>query len=834
MVGRSTTKEGYHVLRGVALSGVLLGLAAAVSLQAARVGPTAPVGSGQPAAPPTQRAVAIAPAAVESQRALLDQYCVACHNDRTRQAGLTLETIDTDQVGQVADDVEVWEKVVRKLRARAMPPPGRPRPDDAVYDAVASTLETALDRAAAADPNPGRPPIHRLNRVEYRTAIRDLLALEIDERALLPPDESGYGFDNIADVLAMSPVLLDRYMVAAEKISRLALGDASIRPSVEKHTVPYTLWQEGRMSEALPFGSRGGLAVRHHFPLDGEYVITLSLQRAYGNQIRGLGEANDIELRLDRTRLTQFTVGGDGERAPWSAVSRPTLYEQTADDGLAVRVDVKAGTRLVSAAFLDRAAVAEGVLEPRPGVSSLAYSRDRNGPMGLDSIQISGPYNATTPEDTPSRRRVFVCTPSVATQEEPCAREILSTLSRRAFRRAVDDTDVAPLLTLYREGRREGSFETGIQFALRGILIDPEFLFRVERDPDGLGAATAYRLSDVELASRLSFFLWSSIPDDELLERAERGQLRDPATFEQQVARMLRDPRSDALVDNFFGQWLLLRNMRTVAPDPDAFLDFDENLREALERETALFVESQVRDDRSVLDLLRADYTFLNERLARHYGIPNVYGNHFRRVTVDDRGRGGLLGQGSILTATSYPNRTSPTKRGLWVLESLLGSPPPPPPPEVPALPDADHPDGDRLLSMRERMEVHRTTPVCASCHVLMDPLGFSLENFDGIGAWRTTEGGTAIDASSTLPDGATFEGPAGLRDILLGREERFVENVTEKLLTYALGRGVEYYDAPAVRKVTRDAAASDYRWSAVIKGIVASTPFQMRRTRAP
>ena len=767
-------------------------------------------------------------------RALLDQYCVACHNDRIRQAGLTLQTIDTDQIGQIAEEVEVWEKVARKLRSRAMPPPGRPRPDDAVYDAGAASLESMLERAAAADPNPGRPPIHRLNRVEYRNAVRDLLALDIDERALLPPDESGYGFDNIADVLAMSPVLLDRYMVAAEKVSRLALGDASIRPAVQEYTVPYTLWQDGRMSEQLPFGSRGGLALRHHFPLDGEYVIRLSLQRAYGNHVRGLGEANDIELRLDRRRITQFTVGGAAERAPWDAVSRPTLYEQTADEGLEVRVNVKAGTRLVSAAFLDKAAVAEGVLEPRPGVSSLAYSRDRNAAMALGSIEISGPYNGRTPEDTSSRRRVFVCSPVEATQEEPCAEEILSSLARRAFRRPVVDEDVEPLLSLYREGRNEGGFETGIQFALRGILIDPEFLFRVERDPAGAAPATAYRLSDLELASRVSFFLWSSIPDDELLDVAARGELSNRPMLAQQVARMLRDARSDALVDNFFGQWLLLRNMRTVAPDTDAFLDFDENLRQAMERETELFVESQMRDDRSVLDLLRSDHTFLNARLARHYGIPNVYGNHFRRVTVAGHGRGGLLGQGSILTATSYPNRTSPTKRGLWVLENLLGSPPPPPPPDVPGLPDADHPDAERSLSMRERMDVHRTSPVCASCHVRMDPLGFSLENFDGIGAWRTTEGGTPIDASSTLPDGASFEGPSGLRDLLLGQEERFVETVTEKLLTYALGRGVEYYDGPAVRKITRDAAASDYRWSQVILGIVESTPFQMRRSREP
>ena len=784
-------------------------------------------------ATPTPSA-ALAAEAASTPRALLDRYCVACHNDRARQAGLTLQSIDTGRVGHVAEEVEAWEKVVRKLRGRAMPPPGRPRPEAEAYDAAAHVLETALDSAAAVDPNPGRPPIHRLNRVEYRNAIRDLLALEIDERELLPPDESGYGFDNIADVLAISPVLLDRYMVAAEKISRLALGDAALRPATETYTVPYTLWQEGRMSEDLPFGSRGGLAVRHHFPLDGEYVIKIELQRAYGNHIRGLQEPNDVELRLDRARIGQFTVGGDGVRAPWNAVSRPSLYEQTADEGLEVRMEVKAGTRLVSAAFLDRTAVAEGVLEPRPGVSSLAYSRDRNAAMALDSIEISGPYSGATPEDTASRRQVFSCYPEAAAEEPGCAADVLSTLARRAFRRPVDEADVEPLLALYEEGRREGGFEQGIQFALRGVLIDPEFLFRIERDPDGAAPAAAYPVTDLELASRLSFFLWSSLPDDELIDVAAAGRLHEPGVLETQIARMLGDRRSDAFVDNFFGQWLLLRNMRTVAPDPDAFLDFDENLREALEQETAYFVESQVRDDRSVLDLLRADYTFLNERLARHYGVPNVYGNHFRQVPVAAHGRGGLLGQGSILTATSYPNRTSPTKRGLWVLENLLGTPPPPPPPEVPGLPDANHPEEARRLSMRERMEVHRISPVCASCHVLMDPLGFSLENYDGVGAWRTTEDGAPIDVSSTLPDGSRFAGPDGLRDILLGAEERFVETVTEKLLTYALGRGVEYYDGPAVRGIARGAAASDYRWTSMILGVVESTPFQMRRSREP
>ena len=768
-------------------------------------------------------------------RTVLDRYCVACHNDRTRQAGVTLESVDSTRVGEVPAEVETWEQVAHKLRARAMPPPGRPRPSEAEYVQVAAALESALDAAAAASPDPGRPPIHRLNRVEYRNAIRDLLAVRIDETALLPPDESGYGFDNIADILAVSPVLLDRYMAAAEKISRLALGDASaIGPEVVTHAVPYTMWQDGRMSERLPFGSRGGLAVRHHFPLDGEYVFRLRLQRAYGNHIRGLQEPHDVELRVDRRRLAAFTVGGDGERAPWNAVARPSYYEQSADEALEIRVRVEAGTRLVSASFVDRAAVDEGELDATPAVSTHAFARDRNAPMALDSIEISGPFEGTTPDDLPSRERVFVCHPDRGAEETTCAVEILSWLARRAFRRPVTEADVAPLRALYEEGREAGGFERGIQFALRGILIDPEFLFRIERDPDGVAPGTAFEISDLELASRLSFFLWSSLPDDELIDVAARGELREAGMLGRQMTRMLRDPRSDALIDNFFGQWLLLRNIDTAAPDPDAFLDFDENLRAAMERETALFVESQVRDDRSLLDLLRADYTYLNERLARHYGVPNIYGNHFRRVSMTGTPRRGLLGQGSILTATSYPNRTSPTKRGLWVLENLLGSPPPPPPPNVPGLPAAEHPEEGRVMSMRERMEMHRTSPVCASCHMRMDPLGFSLENFDGIGTWRTDETGSPIDASATLPDGTSFAGPDGLRDLLLQAEERFAETVAEKLLTYALGRGVEYHDRPAIREITRRAAARDYRWSALVEAIVESTPFQMRRSREP
>ena len=782
------------------------------------------------------RPAAAGPEDVATHGAFLRQHCIACHNDAARTGGLTLQGIDLERVGYIEDEVEAWEKVVRKLRARSMPPPGRPRPDSSAYDALASWLVTALDRAAAAAPDPGAAPPHRLNRAEYSNAIRDLLALEIDGRSLLPADESGYGFDNIADVLSVSPSLLDRYMVAAEHISRRAIGDPSIRPVTQRYTVPYMLRQNDRMSEQLPFGSRGGIAIRHHFPLDGEYVFRIVLQRAQGNAIRGLGDPTEIELHLDRARIERFRVG-DRERSPARApvLNRTTLYEQTADRGLEVRVGVEAGTRLVGAAILDRRSVPEGVLEPRPGVSSLAFARDRSSLMAVDSLEIAGPYNARTPRDTPSRRRVLVCDPATRQEEASCATKILSTLARRAYRRPVTDEDVQPLVALFDTARRDRSFESAIGFALRGILIDPEFLFRIERDPVNVTPGTAYRLGDLELASRLSFFLWSSIPDEQLLDLAERGRLRDPLVLEQQVSRMLGDARSTALIENFFGQWLLLRNMETVAPDTDAFIDFDENLRAALQRETELFVGGHVREDRSVLDLLRASETFLNERLALHYGIPGVYGNHFQRVTLPDNRRGGLLGQGSILTATSYPNRTSPTLRGLWVLESLLGSPPPPPPPDVPTLPETDDDAGHgESLAMRDRMELHRTNAVCASCHARMDPLGFALENFDGIGAWRATEGNTPIDASGALPHGSAFEGPAGLRQILLGQKERFVETVTEKLLTYALGRGVEHRDAPAVRRITRDAAAGDYRWSSVILGIVESTPFQMRRSREP
>ena len=794
------------MLRGVTVSSLLCGLAAVLWLQNA-----------------------IAQPSVQWQRTFLNQYCIACHNDVTREAGFTLQTVALDQVGHSVDEVGVWEKVVLKLRAREMPPPGLPRPDAQAYDQLAAWLETSLDDAASAAPNPGQPVIHRLNRVEYSNAVRDLLALEIDAREYLPADDSGYGFDNIGDVLTLSPSLLERYMIAAAKISQLAVGDPNLLPTVKTYDMRPTLIQQGRISEAQPFGTRGGNSVSHYFPLDGEYRVKIRLQRTHANQIIGLAQPHDIEVRFDRARIAQYTIGGDGIINPWAAVMYASEYEQTADEHLELTLDVKAGTHAIAVAFPEQRGVPEGVLEPNLSTASYEFAGDRDMPMALGSIEIDGPYNASKPVDTPSRSKIYHCD-SVGTPaaDQACASEILSSLARRAFRRPVTNDDLASLMNFYASGRAEGGFDRGIQRALRAILVDPEFLFRIETDPANVAPATAYQVSDVELASRLSFFLWSSIPDDALLTLAEQGTLSDADVLRNQVQRMLADPRSSALIENFTGQWLYLRNLPGVKPDPDAFPQFDDNLREAFRRETELFVASQIRDDSNVLNLLTADYTYLNERLAKHYGIPGVYGNHFRRVALADSQRGGLLGQGSILTATSYPNRTSPTLRGKWVLDNLLGTPPPPPPPDVPDLADSDT---SSPRSVRERLEAHRTNPVCASCHSRMDPFGLALEPFDAIGGLRSHDGGELIDASASLPDGSTFDGPAGVRDYLLVNQERFVATLTRKLLTYALGRGLEDYDPPAVRQIVRAAAADDYSWSSILLGIVESVPFQMRRS---
>ena len=771
------------------------------------------------------------------ERALLDRYCVTCHNDRTLTAGLSLQSLDLEHVGENAGEVERWEKVVRKLRTRAMPPPGRRRPAEAEYERAATRLETALDAAASAQPNPGRrPAVHRLNRAEYTNAIRDLLALEIDGRSLLPADDSGYGFDNIADVLSVSPMLTERYLSAARKISRLAVGDTTLAPAIRIFAVNKYLKQDGRVSDDLPFGSRGGLGVRHTFPVDGEYVAKIYLSRTYDGRVRGLANPHQLEVRLDGALVERLTLGGprlDDEGRP-----RRSDYRNAPDDGQEVRFTVGAGPHLLAVSFVDQASVLEGMRRPHYAVTSYEYAGDQTVDPGVGRVELRGPYNVTGRGDTPSRRTIFSCRPPVdavasGSDEVACAREILGRLGRRAFRRPVTEADLEMLLGFFEMGRADGDFDTGIEMALRRVLVSPDFLFRRERDPDGVAVDAAYTISDLELASRLSFFLWSSLPDDAQLNLAERGGLRRPGVLETQVARMLADPRAGALVDNFGGQWLYLRNMALVSPDPYAFADFDANLREAMAREMELFLDAQMREDHSVLELLTSDQTFVNQRLAEHYDIPNIYGNHFRRITLDGalEPRRGLLGKGSLLTVTSYAHRTSPVVRGKWLLENVLGTPPPPPPPDVPALVENDD-SGEPPRSMRERMEAHRANPVCASCHRVMDPLGFALENFDGIGRWRTTsEAGTPIDTAGELADGTPVDGPASLRTALLKRPESFVTTVTEKLLTYGLGRGVEYYDAPAVRRIVREAADDDYRWSALIAGIVRSVPFQMRRT---
>ena len=766
-------------------------------------------------------------------RAVLDRYCAACHNDRLRTAGLTLESLDVAHVGAGA---EVWEKVVRKLRAREMPPPRRPRPDDATYAAFVDWLETGLDRAAAADPNPGTETVHRLNRTEYANAVRDLLALEIDGRELLPADDLSYGFDNIADVLSLSPALLERYMLAAGKIAELAVGDPSIRSTTEAYTTSPVLMQHARMSELHPFGSRGGFATRHYFPVDGEYEVRVTLERTHGDAVKGLQRRNTLEVRLDRARVARFDIGADGQREAWNAVFNLTPYERNADADLRFRMPVRAGLREVALSFLRRGALPEGVLEPVSAAETYHYAGDRDAPAAVWIVEIEGPFDgaAAAGAASPSRERIFTCRPAGPAAEPACAAEILGALARRAFRRPVGEDDVDALMAFYDAGYAQGGFESGVEFALRAILVDPEFLFRIERDPPGAAPGEPYRISDLELASRLSFFLWSSIPDDELLAAAARGALRDEGALGAQVRRMLADPKAGALVDNFAGQWLFLRNMRSVKPDPVAFPEFDGNLREAFTRETELWFESQIREDRSVLEVLTSDYTYANARLAKHYGIPDVEGNHFRRVKLPGEERRGILGHGSLLTATSYANRTSPVKRGVWVLENLLGAPPPPPPADVPGLEDSDSvadpsdPES-RPRSVRERMQRHRTDPVCASCHVRMDPLGFALEGFDAIGGRRDLP---VEETSGTLPDGRELTGPASMREMLLANRAEFVGTVTEKLLTYALGRGVEYYDHPWIRRIVRRAEGDDYRWSSLILGIVESTPFQMRKAR--
>ena len=794
--------------------------------------------------------VAAAPAApAEAGADLLQRtigrYCVACHNDRLLTAGLALDGLDVSQVGPHA---ETWEKVVTKLRTRTMPPVGRPRPAAATYDALAGWLEDQIDRHAAAHPDPGRTEaFHRLNRAEYANAIRDLLALDVDVTALLPADDiDEYGFDNMADVLTVSPALMERYLSAARKIGRLAVGETPLGPGTETYKVPILLMQDDRMSDDVPFGSRGGIGIRHYFPVDGEYDLEIRLHRNYVNYVRGMGSRHELEVRLDGALVRTFVFGGEepeGVQAPASYGGNQfgdpewEEYMLYADANMRARFQATAGPHVVSVAFVRRFTEPEGVLQPRQSIFAVAVNEMRDGYAAVEHVAIGGPYTSTGPGDTPARRALFTCRPASAApaDEEACAREILTSLARRAYRRPIEAGDLATLMDFYRAGRSDGSFDAGIQLALERVLIAPDFLFRVERDPVDIEPATAYALTDLEMASRLSYFLWSSGPDDELLHLAERGRLSDPEALGRQARRMLADPRAKELVRNFAGQWLYLRNLRGAVPDALVFPEFDENLRDAFLQETELFVESLIREDRSVLDLLGADYTFVNERLAEHYGIPGVYGSHFRRVALDPavaERRGGIFGHGSLLTVTSYPNRTSPVLRGKWVLTNVLGTPPPPPPADVPDLPDRGEDGG--AATVRDRLALHRESPACSVCHAPMDPLGLALENYDAVGKWRTTgETRQPIDASGNLPDGTAFEGPTGLRTLLLERRELFVGTLTEKLLAYALGRGPEHYDRPTVRAIARAAAEDDYRWSSIIVGIVQSTPFRMRRSQS-
>src|SRR5215831_9614666 len=759
-------------------------------------------------------------------RELVSAYCVSCHNQRVQTAGLALDAADADHV---ANSAETWEKVIVKLRSRAMPPAGVRRPDNATYDRVASWLESEIDRAAAAHVNPGRTAsLHRLNRAEYANSIRDLLAVEVDPQAMLPPDEQAFGFENNAEALSIQPALLDRYVTAAAAVARRAVGDPNLPPAFVRYGAlkgsandQNYLRQTERLGEDFPLGSKGGVAARHSFPIDGEYAFKIRLQRTWDIQIKGLTVPTQFEIRVDGKRMAQFTLGG--EKSP------PKTFIYDADDVLEARAPVKAGSHEVIATMLK----SDDVVPEGPGPDRLSlYSRNAdnaNSPIAFAALLVGGPYRAQAPLDSPSRKLLFVCHPPNAAEELACATKILSTLARRAYRQSATDDDVQTLLAFYKRARATGTFDEGIRAAVERVLVSPDFLFRIQADPPGAAPGSVYRISDVELASRLSFFLWSSVPDDALLDVAIRGKLHEPAVLEQQVARLLADPRArSSLIQNFFEDWFETRNVWLLNPDSTRFPWFDDNLRSAFVTEMELFLDAQLKEDRGVIDLLTSDETFLNEQLARHYGISGIYGSHFRRVTLTDENRFGLLGKAGVLAVTSYSTRTAPTIRGKWLLENLLDAPPPAPPPNVPALEESNK-DG-QPRSVREMLDAHRSNPVCASCHARMDPLGLSLENFDAIGRWRTTDAGAPINASGVLLDGTTVDGPAALRRALVAQREQFVRTVASKMLTYAIGRGLEYYDAPAIRGIVRAAAADDYRWSSMILELVKSAPFRMRR----
>ena len=734
----------------------------------------------------------------ELLRNTVRRHCLACHNDRTMTAGLSLQEVDAERI---AEHAPVLEKVFQKLRAGEMPPAGRPRPDAATAASLVAWLETALDAEAAANADPGAPAIHRLNRAEYRNAVRDLLGLDLDHARDLPADDSGYGFDNIGDVLTVSPLHVEQYVAAARRVGRLAVGSLAPRPVVERHEPPDGTTDEE--IDGLPPNERGGILFRHYFAFDADYTLTI---RIGGRRTTGM-PAPRLDVRVDGRRVRLIDADFDPEEA--NQLTR----------NFEIRLPLPAGEHEIGAGFLTEYARSEG---------GDAETND----YFVDYVLVGGPYDAAGPGETGVQRRIFVCRPAADEPEEPCARRILQRLARRAYRRPVTAADIDPLLDLFAMGRADGQrFEDGIEMALSGVLVSPSFLFRAPRAPDDAEPGSAVPLSDNDLASRLSFFLWSSIPDEELLDLAERGRLRDSTVLDGQIARMLADPRAGALVENFGGQWLHLRNVADWTPDPVRFADFDDSLRYAFERETALFLEHLIREDRSVLELIDADYTFLNERLADFYGVDGVNGGYFRRVPLAGTGRGGVLTHGSVLMVTSYPTRTSPVLRGKWVLENLLGAPPPPPPPDVPAL---DAGAETSAGSLREALERHRANPACAACHAKLDPLGFALENFDAVGAYRTEDDGVTVEASGALPDGTLVDGPAGLRRVLRDRRDEFVETLAAKLLTYAIGRGLESYDQPAVREIRRRVEAADYRFSALVSAIVDSVPFRLRRIPEP
>lgn len=794
------------------------------------VGAAASVGSQAPA--PVEQA----PVTPSSAQTLLNQYCITCHNSRALTGGLALDTVSVDRVEA---DAEIWEKVIRKLRAGLMPPAGMPRPPRATLDALAGVIEHAIDRAAAASPHPGRVPLHRLNRAEYANAIRDLLSLEVDATTLLPADNSSRGFDNLADVLGVSPSLLERYVSAAAKISRLAVGDREPAASQVTYTVNGDVSQNQTL-EGQPLGTRGGTIVMHHFPVDGEYSFRLSLKRSTGGVFGAGAVGEQLEVTVNGRPVKRFLLedvpGSFMREVPGSRPASPRLTdpieERVRMNGrLEFRLSVTAGPQMIGIAFLQQTYETNEDLVRRP--VSTTYNANIGTQYGyttvphLAGVTITGPFNAAGVGDTPSRRRIFVCRPTSPADEGRCARQILSTLVQRALRRAPHEADLEPLLAFFRQERdRSGSFDAGIELALRRVLADPEFIFRFEPAPAGVRPGERYRISDTALAARLSFFLWSSIPDDELLTLAIEGKLAEPAVLEQQTRRMLADPKARALVANFAGQWLYLRDLKNARPDGELFPDFDDNLRQAFQRETEMLFESILRENRSALDLLDADYTFVNERLAKHYAIPHVYGPDFRRVSVPSDARRGLLGHGSLLLVTSNPNRTSPVIRGTWILQNLLGSPPPLPPPDVPAF--EERPTAT-AKSVRERLEQHRSNPACAACHQIMDPIGLALENFDASGRWRTEDEGVPIDASSQLVDGTPIAGPASLRKAVLDRPEAFVASLTEKLLMYGVGRETTDADMPAVRGIMQGAAIQRYRLADLVLGVVNSVPFQWR-----